>query len=514
MRVAAATAGVVFALWYVVGGFLPSFLVNLLPAQYSFLVFILTGLGLTTVYTVIHYKIQNIVFWPVLLVGAFGGWLAALFLHAQLGSKWPIEGWLMGLGVFLAPPAILSVLSGIRKKEIPPVQIERVEPTQEPPASGEQASVQQPQQQSVEQQTPTVVETSVKETAVAEASQVFAPPLPEPPHLPEKIDSEELEDYLLEYIETSRLTEIIPIPASSAEGGYFPTIQERLDIDSSRLMLLLKRLLDKGILKIGGIEFKKVVCPRCFSALNMISLSCKSCKSPNLSRQRILQHEACGFLGPEERFSEGGRNLCPRCGTDVSIASEPEEEGMHDKLKVHSSLFICYQCNEVNPEPYVSFKCVTCGMAYDYNSLELKTFYRYTVNPQALSKALEQNKPIKLLVEKLRTLGYSIERYTTILGSSKISHRLDLLVKQNGDPRFVIMFIKTDKKEDQLNTIMKVMTMKLDLSDVDFYVMSYHPLHDEARRIAELFNIWYVDSILTKDLSTVVSSLFARGRVA
>jgi ribosomal protein L40E len=136
----------------------------------------------------------------------------------------------------------------------------------------------------------------------------ITPQQAEPTAPPEKIDSEEFEEYLLEYLDLSASqTEIIPVPASNAEGAVFPAIQEKLDIETSRLMVFFKKLLEKGILKIGGIEFKKAVCPRCYSAQNIVSLKCKKCKSANLSRQRILQHESCGFLGPEEHFYESGR---------------------------------------------------------------------------------------------------------------------------------------------------------------------------------------------------------------
>ncbi|MEM0478449.1 MAG: hypothetical protein QXN77_08620, partial [Candidatus Caldarchaeum sp.] len=328
-----------------------------------------------------------------------------------------------------------------------------------------------------------------------------------------QIDSEDLEDFILDFIDQKKITEITPLQSATADGGFYPVLQDEIDVDTTRLTMILKRLAEKGIIKIGGIGFKRIACPQCFSCDVMFNISCKSCKSPNISRQRILQHESCGFLGPEERFLEGTRYMCPRCGSEVTIAHEGMESGVsHDVAKVHSSLFMCYQCNEVNNEPYVTFKCVTCGTQFDYNALELKTFYKYVVNVDKLSKTLESNKPIKLIADKIRSFGFAVERNAKIVGASNLPHRVDLMFRRNDQTKVLLIFLKTDRKEEQVNNIMKIMTIKLDVLDADLFLLSYFPLHEEAKRLVEMFNIYYLDSILSRDPEQVALTLFSNSR--
>jgi predicted RNA-binding Zn-ribbon protein involved in translation (DUF1610 family) len=514
LPVAGAIAGIVFTLWYFGITFLSPLFNILFPAP--FLSMLVTGLVLTAVYTPLQYFLSRDRVWYMLLLGAGAGWTAAYLLLRLVGIWWPIEAWLVGLAVFLAPPASLSVLLLLRSRAKTTIQAapapaeQAVEVVVEPkPAEETPATTPPPPQQPLP-----AAEQGVKQVVEQPSvMQSYALQLAEPAAPPEKIDSEEFEEYLLEYLDLSKQTEIIPVPASNPDGALFPAIQEKIDIETSRLMVFFKKLQEKGILKIGGIEFKKAVCPRCYSAQSIVSLRCKKCRSANISRQRILQHESCGFLGPEERFYESGRFICPRCGTEVTVASEPEETTAHERLKVHSSLFICYQCDEVNPEPYVSFKCLTCGLDYDYNVLELKTFYRYIVNQDILQKAVEHNKPIKLMSETIRSLGYEVERGVSITGSSSVAYRADLLVKQNGQPKTAVFFIRTDKKDEQLGSVTKIMSMKLDLANMDVLVLSYPELHLEAKKILDLFNIYYVDALYSKDMRTVAALMFRRGGV-
>jgi len=314
------------------------------------------------------------------------------------------------------------------------------------------------------------------------------------------LTNEDLEDKILEIIEKDGLTEIIPLPSNlSPEGGFYPELEEKLGIDTSRLLQVLKSLTDRGILRQSGVEFKKVVCPRCLSALNIINLACPYCKSINIVRQRILQHESCGFLGPEERFTESGKTVCPRCGAEVELISGQSGEAGKEVLKIHSTLFTCYNCNEVSTEPYVSFKCLTCGMMYDLISFESKTFYRYTVNLDMLYKALELKKPIKIIVEEAVKRGIDVQQQVMITGASKIPHKVNILFKK-GERIVGAVIVITDKGESHLHEIMRVLVLRTDAGIKNLFVLSYYKLHEDARKLAEFNEIPIIEDVLSKDV--------------
>ncbi len=318
------------------------------------------------------------------------------------------------------------------------------------------------------------------------------------------MSNEDIEDKILEIIERDGLTEIVPLPSNlSPEGGFYPELEEKIGIDTSKLLQVFKSLTDRGILKPAGVEFKKVVCPRCLSALNIINLGCPFCKSINIARQRILQHEACGFLGPEERFTEGGKTACPRCGAEVEIIRGQSEEVGKDVLKVHSTLFICYDCNEVSTEPYISFRCLTCGMIYDLVSFESKSFYRYAINVEALHKTLELKKPLKIIAEEVSKKGIEVQQQVMITGLSKVPHRVNLLFKKDEKIMGAIIVI-TDKGESHLHEIMRVLVLRTDTGIKNLYVLSYYKLDEDAKRLAQFNKIMVIEDVFSKDITNEI----------
>ncbi|MEM4342426.1 MAG: hypothetical protein QXF97_07770 [Candidatus Caldarchaeum sp.] len=518
---AASIVGIVFALWFAAASFLFPILMRTFPMNLS-LAFVVGGLLLSAIYTFIHYRLLDVVYWPIMIVAAVLGFFAAYILQTLVGIFWALELWVIGAIPFVAPPIAISLLTTLRRRRVAePVKQVEVVPVQETivpqvpannSASPEPSAA--PQQSPIQEPANALTYLTVEPVSQGATSSQYTYTEQEMTYTSTKqIDSEDLEDFILDFIDQKKITEITPLQSATADGGLYPALQDEVDVDTTRLTLILKRLTEKGILKIGGIGFKRIACPQCYSCDVMFNISCKSCKSPNISRQRILQHESCGFLGPEERFLEGTRYMCPRCGSEVTIAHEGMESGVsHDVAKVHSSLFMCYQCNEVNNEPYVTFKCVTCGTQFDYNALELKTFYKYVVNVDKLSKTLESNKPIKLIADKIRSFGFAVERNAKIVGASNLPHRVDLMFRRNDQTKVLLIFLKTDRKEEQVNNIMKIMTIKLDVLDADLFLLSYFPLHEEAKRLVEMFNIYYLDSILSRDPEQVALTLFSNSR--
>lgn len=517
---AASIVGLVFALWFAAAAFLFPILLRTFPTN-LYLAFALCGLLLSAVYTFIHYRLLDVVYWPIMLVSAVLGVFATFILQTLVGLYWALELWIIGAVAFVAPPTAISLFATLRKRRVTEtvaqVEVAPVQDTVAPQvplntsASPELSAAPQP---SPSQEPASALTYLTVEPVLGGATpSQYTYSEQEITYTSKQIDSEDLEDFILDFLDQKKITEITPLQSATADGGLYPVLQDEIDVDTTRLTMILKRLAEKGIIKIGGIGFKRIACPQCFSCDVMFNISCKSCKSPNISRQRILQHESCGFLGPEERFLEGTRYMCPRCGSEVTIAHEGMESGVsHDVAKVHSSLFMCYQCNEVNNEPYVTFKCVTCGTQFDYNALELKTFYKYVVNVDKLSKTLESNKPIKLIADKIRSFGFAVERNAKIVGASNLSHRVDLMFRRNDQTKVLLIFLKTDRKEEQVNNIMKIMTIKLDVLDSDLFLLSYFPLHEEAKRLVEMFNIYYLDSILSRDPEQIALTLFSSSR--
>jgi len=462
--------------------------------------------------------------------GAAAGWILALTLTA-LTAPTPTDprGWVFGLASFIA-----IAVGTIRLLAFSPLQpaATRVQGQQLPVARASTSTSEESAQKvpiqhiqtargGAEQETATPITAHEGETTpgVAKPEPGLAteahPTQPTPgtttagigegrPHPPPAAlqSIEEIEEALMEMILEEDVRELVPLPNNtSPEGGSYPELESRLGTETTDLLKVVKRLVDKNYLRIMGVEFKKVACPHCLSTLNMLTLRCRVCGSLNLGRQRILQHEACGFLGPEDSFLVDGRTICPRCGSNVKLHPSPLEEG-EEVLKVHSSFFICYNCNEVNPDPHITFKCITCGADYDLGSLEFKTFYRYAVNPEVVSAMKEQRIPLKLIKEEFESRGYEVQLNARISGSSKVRHKVDLLYSRG--EKLGAIFLFSDRGGTRIHDLMKIIVMKADTRIENVNILCLGHLDVDSRRLAELYNIRVIEDVASMKTPTEV----------
>ncbi|MEM1923247.1 MAG: hypothetical protein QXX80_05555 [Nitrososphaerota archaeon] len=524
-----------FASWLIGGEFLRILISSVLPSQIQEPVltltsYALTGLLLGAISGLVLFKLGAALI--VHLAGLIAGWALAFALTSitSLGFLQLATGWAIGLTTYAAfDAALVKILAGGAAPR-PPVQPTqaRVQVVQQPqqPQPTPTAPPATPTPPAPREATPPTSSATVAPTPPAESRPppqpaitptptqaapptAILPPIPQavtppPPPMEPMQSIDEVEEALLEVVAEEGLVEMVPLPNNtSPEGGSYPEVESRLRIDTTMFLKVVKRLADRNIIKVSGVEFKKVTCPHCQSALNVLSLRCRACGSTNIGRQRILQHEACGYLGPEDSFTVGGRIMCPRCGSAVKILRGPLEEEQEQVLKVHSSFFMCYDCNEVSPDPYISFRCLTCGIDYDLASFEFKTFYRYSINPEIVSGLQEQKKPLRMIAEELRRQGYEVQLGARIIGSSKVRHKVDLLYSRGGVTRGAI-FLISDKGGPKIHEIMKIIVMKADTKIDSVKMLCMGQIDNDSKRLAELYNITIIENLAAKDIVTEV----------
>jgi ribosomal protein S27AE len=472
----------------------------------------------------------------ILLVGSAAGWVVALIILPPPATD--IAGIILPLAPYLAITAGVGVAYGLKPTILylvaaraprPQTQMESAAMQQPststaPPPSGgtvmeapqptaqpSQAPATSPQAAGAES-TGETAESGPAETAAPE-EEVPGPPLMETGALREEegVDItaratpapslDELEEMLLDIIVDEGLSEIVPLPNNtSPEGGSFPSIESRLGVETGIIMRLLRRLQDKNVVRVAGVEFKKIVCPHCQSALHTMNLRCKACGSVNIGRQRVMQHEACGYLGPETSFVAGERTICPRCGSQVRITASPLEEGGAEVLKVHSTFFTCFDCNEVSLDPNITFRCLICGIDYDMSSFEFRTFYRYTVNPEVISALQERSKPMRTIAEELRRRGFEARVNARVVGASKVTHRIDLLFGREGKLDRAVFILQDLGEGLSVNSIIRIIFVKSDLRLERVALLSMRKLSEDARFLASQYGILLIEDMASKDI--------------
>lgn len=319
---------------------------------------------------------------------------------------------------------------------------------------------------------------------------------------PEKLSPQERR--VVEFLSTSDTKQIIPVPdRTSVEGGRYPEIEELLRTSAFNVITILQSLASKSIIKASNLEFKTIICPSCGSSVSLMDFVCRNCRSPNIARQRILQHLVCGYLGPESMFLRDNELVCPRCGEVVSHSTELDESVLHAPgqmgVRVYSTFYRCFDCGEINPEPLSSLKCLTCGKQYDSRNFKARHFYRYLVNEPVLSRLMAGHLPLRELSKRLLELGYEVKMPASLTGSSSVSHRLDMLVSKDGRNLVGVIVVSTPENAT-VSEIMRVAIIKLDTGLPRLVVLTTSPLSEDALRLAEFQGLDVVDLNNVRDV--------------
>lgn len=526
-----------FVFWLAGWGFFHPIIYAALTVEASirgFLSDLATGLLLGALNGLLSWRLARELL--ILVLGSAAGWVVALIILSQPATD--IARIALSLAPYLAVTAGIGAAYGLK----PAILYLVAARAPRPQIQVEPAAIQQPAAQTA--QPPTVAAPVEAPQPTPQPSQASPPPLQavgegaaeeaaetvpsekvvseEEPGLratetnavpPEEVglgltaratqalSLDELEEMFLDMIVDEGLNEIVPLPSNtSPEGGSFPTIESRLGVETGIIMRLLRRLQDKNVVRVAGVEFKKIVCPHCQSALHSMNLRCRACGSVNIGRQRVMQHEACGYLGPETSFVAGERTICPRCGSQVRITASPLEVGGAEVLKVHSTFFTCFDCNEVSLDPNITFRCLICGIDYDMSSFEFRTFYRYTVNPEVISALQERSKPMRTIAEELRRRGFEAKVNARVVGASKVTHRIDLLFGREGKLDRAAFVLQDIGEGMSVNSIIRIIFVKSDLRLERVALLSMRKLSEDAKFLASQYGIMLIEDISSKDI--------------
>ncbi len=523
-------------LWFITDLFIFVTLLSFLSSFGWFLTPVIKGALVGLVLALIFYLIGIIV--PISLIVAITALsrivtliiFSLIFIQSNTTLADIVMGNLLGLlvaiAVSVAPQSYVSVVLAKRTPAISIIEEEpRAEAQKQVVREAPQETVQQPRhssnpveqvvqvpppQPSVPPASPPRVEkppasdnvVEIPETATVKTSVAPASTIPKDlkPATIDLRDLDQTEQRIVEALISGELREMSPVRnRDKPEGGRYPQVEELLDIDTSKAMTALEGLARKNILKRKGIAFKTVNCPSCKTSLNAVDFVCRTCHSPNIYRQRIIQHQLCGYMGPEEMFvSEEGVMRCPRCREEITIGAQ-EAEGYVSRFtvqysgKIYSVFFRCLNCGDINPEPETAFVCTNCGKEYGYRDFEPRIFYEYVPNEEVLARLRESERPLKTLIEIMRTKGYEVEAPKRVVGASGVVHRFDVLIRTREGVAIGIIFLTTTGQLS-VTEVMRTSVMMMDTNINRIIAISSSPISEDAARLADFLGITLLHS--------------------
>jgi len=290
-------------------------------------------------------------------------------------------------------------------------------------------------------------------------------------------------------------------PKYSPTKGFFYDLGDSISLDLSNFLNLANSLVEKGFLL--RKFYKKIpLCPNCGSQRILFTFVCPFCGSSNWSKGKVIQHQTstCNYMGFANEFVE---NVCPNCGQVLKSAQINESGGTFSlpvDYRVFEVYYKCNNCERFFEYPAVSAFCLDCSTQSDFNSLNWIDLYIYEPSPslQKFESTLFLTTKIK---SELKKRGYTVKD-NRLLGKSGLPHEFDI-VATKGDTQIAIdVSVESGKK--QKDQLLSSYVKSQDLENTNYYFVSTDGLAEDEKKIAETFNIKFVES---KDAKEVVDKI-------
>ncbi len=210
------------------------------------------------------------------------------------------------------------------------------------------------------------------------------------------------------------------------EGYYFEQLQN-LDWDTKRQTETLNGLTKRGFLNANAKE-KILHCRSCGSTSLEFRGACPDCGSLALSRHKVFEHFSCGMIEKESAFrTPNGDLVCPKCNRKLElIGNDYRSLGL---------MYVCQNCGALSKDLSATLKCKDCGFTATPDEEREQFLFAYTLNPSLLPKLRQYVKPIEVVVNHFKALGYVVYSPSFVRGKSGTEQAFDLVIFNPGDKK-------------------------------------------------------------------------------
>lgn len=185
---------------------------------------------------------------------------------------------------------------------------------------------------------------------------------------------------VLRFLHSRDLAEAVPQRDIESPMGYsIPWVEAFVPGDRGSSVRMMNRYAQEGLLLTDLVD-RVNLCPQCGDYRLNIREVCPACGSPDISKEKTIQHFPCAHVAPESDFMEHDRYICPKCGKLLKhIGVDYAKPG---------EVIVCGHCREISTEPETSCLSLVCGLVSAPAALHQFPVYRYRLSPNGLEAAL------------------------------------------------------------------------------------------------------------------------------
>ncbi|MGB9683722.1 MAG: hypothetical protein ACPL1Z_02195 [Candidatus Bathyarchaeales archaeon] len=286
-------------------------------------------------------------------------------------------------------------------------------------------------------------------------------------------------------------------PSFDPKFGYRYLEVEKILGETSNVEEFLNRLYDAGILE-RRLYDKILYCPNCGSQSVSTHYCCPYCKSFNIQKGSLMEHVKCGYMDVEENFRKGDKLVCPKCHEELKKLDVD-----YRKAGIWCT---CQDCRKSFDIPVPRHFCRDCQNEFTFEEVEIKDVYSYTLNEEVKGEITAGWIFVAPIKEFLVESGFEVEAPAFLKGKSGANHMFDIAAyKGNLTKKVTVMDVATATEDIVSEQPVIALFAKIyDVSPENAYLIAIPKLNENAKKMAELYNIKVIEA---KDAKEVMKAL-------
>ena len=290
-------------------------------------------------------------------------------------------------------------------------------------------------------------------------------------------------------------------PVYDPRNGYrYPQVEE-ITGDAAQTEALLAKMADSGVLD-KVLQDKVILCPKCGSQNVSFRYCCPFCKSFDIQKSSLVEHIKCGYMDLEPNFRREDKYICPKCHEQMrKIDVDYRKAGVWCN---------CNNCSKSFDIPASEHFCRKCGASSTFEEATLKEVYSYTLNKSVKRESFQNLFLIAPIQEVFTKEGLTARAPGSLKGKSGTKHSFDI-VAQIGEAeapgKSIVVDLATatgDVVSEQ--PVISMFAKVFDVSPERAYLIAVPRLNENAKRMAELYNIRTIEAQNPKEATKILKA--------
>ena len=282
-------------------------------------------------------------------------------------------------------------------------------------------------------------------------------------------------------------------PVFDPKFGYRYAEVEAILGDAAKVEDFLNRLYEAKVIE-RKLYDKMLYCPSCGSQNISTHYCCPYCKSFNIEKGSLVEHVKCGYMDVEENFRKGGKLVCPKCHEELK---KPEVD--YRKAGIWCT---CKDCGKSFDIPVTRHFCRECQADFTFEEVEIRDIYAYTLNEEVKGEITAGWIFVAPIKEFLIENGFEVEAPAFLKGKSGANHMFDIAAYRKEITKKVTVMDVATATEDIVSEqpVIALFAKIYDVSPESAYLIAIPKLNDNAKKMAELYNIKVIEARDSKEV--------------